>query len=157
MQPKKEEHKWRSILLTAGAVVLSLSLWFAGSAVLPQLSLEWGLTPRQQSWMTMSVQLGFVAGALVSALLNLADRIPTRLLFACSSLAAGSATALIPLVDGAAPALALRFLTGVFLAGVYPPGMKLVASWTRRDRGLGMPAAVSDKPVAGQAKVGGGV
>ena len=117
---------------------MTLSLWFAGSAVVPQLTVEWDMTSRQQSWMTMSVQLGFVVGALVSAIFNLADRISTRLLFAASSLTAGLATASIPWADSAGAALVLRFVTGVFLAGVYPPGMKLIASWTRRDRGLGI-------------------
>jgi len=130
--------KWRSVLLTAFAVALSLSLWFAGSAVVPQLIEEWALTPLQQSWMTMSVQLGFVLGALFSATINLADRVSTRRLFALSSLAAAASTAAIPLVGSANGALVLRFLTGVFLAGIYPPGMKLMATWTKRDRGLGI-------------------
>lgn len=133
-----EQRKWRSILLTAGAVVLSLSVWFAGSAIVPQLTLEWSLTPRQQSWMTMTVQLGFVVGALVSATFNLADRISTRHLFAVSSLAAGLSTAVIPFATGVGLALTGRFFTGVFLAGIYPPGMKLMATWTKRDRGLGI-------------------
>lgn len=114
-----------------------MSLWFSGSAVLPQLTDEWGLSGTEQSWMTMSVQLGFVAGALLSAVLNLADRIPAQLLFAASSLGAAAATAAIPLVsDGPGVALALRLVTGAFLAGVYPPGMKLMATWCKEDRGL---------------------
>jgi MFS family permease len=89
----------------------------------------------------MSVQLGFVVGALGSALLNLADRWRADRLFALSALAGAAANGAIPLlagVDGAGSALALRFLTGVALAGVYPPGMKLVATWTKADRGLGI-------------------
>jgi MFS family permease len=46
---------------------------------------------------------------------------------------------LIPLLaNGLAPALLLRFLTGVLLAGVYPVGMKIMATWTQKDRGLGI-------------------
>jgi MFS family permease len=87
----------------------------------------------------MSVQIGFVAGALVSALLNLADRVSARWLLAISALLAGIATALIPiLAQGLAIALVLRFFTGFFLAGVYPVGMKIMATWTGADRGLGI-------------------
>jgi MFS family permease len=35
-------------------------------------------------------------------------------------------------------AIALRFLTGMFLAGVYPPGMKILATWFRRSRGMAL-------------------
>lgn len=127
---------WSAVTLTAIAVSLALSVWFAGSAIVPQLTQEWSLTPREQSWMTMSVQLGFVVGALISALVNLADRISTRWLFAASSCGAALATAAIPWTAGPALAIPGRFLVGFFLAGVYPPGMKLMATWTRKDRGL---------------------
>jgi MFS family permease len=116
-----------------------MALWFSGSAVVPQLIQEWDLDGSQQSWMTMSVQIGFVVGALGSALLNLADRVSSRNLFAVSALLGALFNGAIPLLDpGLAATLALRFLTGVTLAGVYPPGMKLVATWCREDRGLGI-------------------
>lgn len=116
-----------------------MAVWFSASAVVPSLTAAWNLGEAGQAWLTMSVQAGFVAGALGSALLNLADRVPTHWLFCGSALAAAGATALIPAVaDGPAPALALRFLTGLFLAGVYPVGMKIMTTWTREDRGLGI-------------------
>jgi MFS family permease len=87
----------------------------------------------------MSVQIGFVFGALGSALLNLADRLPSRWLFSLSALLAGAATAAIPAAaTSLLPAIFLRILTGIFLAGVYPVGMKIMATWTREDRGLGI-------------------
>src|SRR5690606_24455527 len=90
-------------------------------------------------WLTMSVQIGFVVGAFGSAVLTLADRIPIRLLFTISALLAAAMTGLIPVLATDLPlALALRFLTGVFLAGVYPVGMKLMTTWTKKDRGLGI-------------------
>jgi len=114
-----------------------MAVWFSASAVLPQLTAEWSLTASQRAWMTVSVQLGFVAGALVSAALNLADRIDARTLIAGSALAGGAANAAILLFDsGPGAPLALRFLTGAAMAGVYPPGMKLVATWTKEDRGV---------------------
>src|SRR5436190_14363263 len=116
-----------------------MGLWFSASAVVPQLAREWGLDGRGKAWMTMSVQIGFVAGTLLSALLNLADRMEARLLVAASALAGAAVNAAIPLL-GAGPrgALVLRFLTGACIAGVYPPGMKLMASWCKTDRGLGI-------------------
>ncbi len=129
--------KWRSLWWIALAGMLAVSLWFSASAVVPQLTAEWGLDGATQSWLTMSLQLGFVVGALLSALLNLADRIPIRGLFAVSALTGALFNAGIALfVHGPATAIALRFLTGVMLAGVYPPAMKLMASWCKEDRGL---------------------
>src|SRR5690606_35397076 len=87
----------------------------------------------------MSVQIGFVVGALGSAVLTLADRIRAQRLFIGAAFLAGGTTALIPLqADAPVAGLGLRFLTGVFLAGVYPVGMKIMATWTQADRGLGI-------------------
>ena len=131
--------KTRALALLALTELLGMSVWFSASAVVPALATAWGLSGGAQSWLTMSVQLGFVAGALGSAGLNLADRISGRWLFAVSSALAGTATCLIPTVgDGLPAALVLRFLTGLFLAGVYPVGMKIMATWTREDRGFGV-------------------
>jgi MFS family permease len=132
-------HKKRVLAYLALAEFLGMSVWFSASAVVPALTAAWSLTDSGQAWLTMSIQLGFVVGALGSAILNLADRIPARWLFAASSLLAGGATLLIPAVgDGLPPTLILRFLTGVFLAGLYPVGMKIMATWTREDRGFGV-------------------
>ena len=129
--------KWRTLILLAIAELLGMSVWFSASAVVPALARDWSLGDSGRAWLTMSVQIGFVVGAFGSALLNLADRIPTTRLFPICALLAAAATAAIPLfASGLAVALPLRFLTGVFLAGVYPVGMKIVATWTREDRGL---------------------
>ena len=116
-----------------------MATWFSASAVVPALSEAWDLDDGGESWLTMSVQIGFVAGALGSAILNIADRFPARWLFAASAALAGAATLAIPLVaDGLAVALPLRMLTGIALAGVYPVGMKIMSTWTSHDRGLGI-------------------
>jgi MFS family permease len=131
--------KWAQVAFLTTAELLAMTVWLSASAVAPQLQAEWSLTPGQSSWLTMSVQLGFVIGALLSAVLNLADRLSAHRLFAASALLAAAANAAIPILDaGPGPGFALRFLTGFALAGVYPPGMKLVASWCREDRGLGI-------------------
>ena len=131
--------KWKNLLLLAFAAMLAMSLWFSGSAVLPQLTIEWKLSPTQQSWMTNSVQIGFVCGALLSALLNLGDRIRNHWLFAISALASAGFNAAIPALNPSFnTTILLRFLTGFGMAGVYPPGMKLVATWCEEDRGRGI-------------------
>ncbi|OAI43459.1 MFS transporter [Verrucomicrobia bacterium SCGC AG-212-E04] len=129
--------KWRTLILLAIAELLGMSVWFSASAVVPALAREWSLDDAGRAWLTMSVQIGFVAGALGSALLNLADRIHSTRFFTICALLAAAVTAAIPwFAQGLGAALPLRFLTGVFLAGVYPVGMKIAATWTREDRGL---------------------
>ncbi|HLF88690.1 MAG TPA: hypothetical protein VI451_07100 [Anaerolineales bacterium] len=114
-------HKWRTLLLLSLAELLGMSVWFSASAVVPALTDAWSLTDAGRAWLTMSVQIGFVVGAFGSAVLNLADLIPARLLFAGTAILAGVVTALIPLTAiGLGIAIFLRFLSGVFLAGVYP-------------------------------------
>jgi MFS family permease len=138
MRTLSELGKWPTLLWLALATLLAMATWFSASAVVPALTRAWDLDEAGQAWLTMSVQLGFVVGALGSALLNLADRIPARRLFALSALLAAGVTALVPAVSGLALALPLRFLTGLALVGVYPVAMRLVATWTRTDRGLGI-------------------
>ena len=131
--------KWLNLMVLALAELLALALWFSASAVIPQLTAAWDLSSAQQSWMTMSVQLGFVVGALFSALLNIADRISNRYLIAVSASIGALLNGAVPVFDaGPDLMLALRFGTGFMLAGVYPPGMKLVATWCKEDRGLGI-------------------
>jgi MFS family permease len=131
--------KWRTLVLLSVAELLGMAVWFSASAVVPALTDIWSLSDGDKAWLTMSVQIGFVIGSLVSAIFNLADRWPSRWLFASSSLMAGVTTAFIAVVaNSLGVALILRFFTGVFLAGVYPVGMKIMATWTKRDRGLGI-------------------
>lgn len=131
--------KRRSLFLVSLGELLAMSLWFSASAVVPQLETEWALGGGGQAWLTMSVQLGFVAGAVTSAVFGLADRWPGHRFFCASALAAATFNGAIPLLGpGLGGALVCRFLTGAALAGVYPPGMRLAASWTQRDRGLGV-------------------
>ena len=106
------------------------SLWFAGNAVLADLQAQSGLAASAVSLITSSVQLGFIAGTLVFALLALADRVPGNWLFSASAMLGAGCNAAVVALDGQLPALlALRFAVGFFLAGVYPVGMKLAASW----------------------------
>jgi MFS family permease len=116
-----------------------MALWFSGSAVVPALSREWQLSPSQISWLAIAVQLGFVAGTLISATLNLPDIISTRHLFAVSSFLGAVVNGIFGYyVAEPSSAIVLRFLTGICLAGVYPPGMKIMATWFRERRGMAL-------------------
>jgi MFS family permease len=129
----------RQLAFIAAVQVLVMGTWFSASAVVPALRAEWGLGAAGATWLTASVQLGFVTGAVTAAVLNLADRLPAHRLVACSALLAAAATAAVAtFADGLAAAVPLRFGTGVALAGVYPPGLKLMTSWFDRGRGFAL-------------------
>lgn len=136
MQVEPAHGKWRALTLMGTAELLGMSLWFSASAVSPQLAQLWGLSASEAGWLTTIVQLGFVAGTAVAATLNLADIVRSRTLFALSALSGAAVNAAVLTVDGYQGALALRFLTGFCLAGVYPPAMKMIATWFRAQRGL---------------------
>jgi MFS family permease len=120
---------WSALALLAMAELLGMSLWFTASAVSPELQRLWGLSAAQAGWLTTVVQLGFVAGTAVAALLNLADVIPSRWYFPACALLAAACNGLLLVTGAFGSALVLRFLTGFFLAGVYPPAMKMIATW----------------------------
>ena len=125
----------RVLAVLATAELLAMAPWFSASAVAPTLTRIWHLSPAGTAWLTISVQLGFVAGALVSAVLTLSDRWSARRLFVGSAALAAAATACVALAPGPGAGIACRMLTGAALAGVYPPGMKIVAGWFRERRG----------------------
>lgn len=154
------------LALLAVAELLGMSLWFAGNAVAPMLRDTWRLSGSDVAWLTTVVQLGFVAGTALSALLNLADVVPARVLFAVSAVLGALANASLLVAGGYEAALVTRFATGFFLAGVYPPAMKMAATWFRARRGLavgtvvgaltvgkGMPYLVHAVPGAGVSGV----
>ena len=130
----------RALGLIAGAQVLALGLWFSASAVAPRLEEVWGLETGQTAWLTLSVQLGFVAGALGLAIGGVPDRINSRHIFVVSALVGALANAGLLALDGDrfAAAVGLRALTGIALAGVYPSGLKVMAGWFQRNRGMAL-------------------
>ncbi len=130
------------LALLATAELFGMSLWFAANAVASMLRAEWQLSGSEVAWLTTMVQLGFVAGTAMSALLNLADVIPARLLFGASAVLGALANAALLGAGGYEVALATRFATGFCLAGVYPPAMKMAATWFRARRGLAVGTVV---------------
>jgi MFS family permease len=120
------------------ALILAMSTWFSASAVVPQLREEWALSSGAAAWLTIAVQLGFVTGAIVSSLFNLSDLMSPRIIIFGGALGAAAANAGLLLADGSADALPFRALTGFFLAGVYPPALKLMSTWFQKGRGLAL-------------------
>ena len=134
--------RWRQLALLAAAELLGMSVWFAGTAVAPALRDRLLLSGPQTAWLTSSVQLGFVAGTLVAAVLNLSDIFPLRWYVAGCALLAAAANAILIPANSFPAAIASRLLTGAALAGVYPPAMKMAATWFRAERGLAIGAVV---------------
>ena len=130
------------LALLAISELLGMSLWFAGSAVASQLRERWSLSGAEVGWLTAAVQLGFVAGTALSAFFNLADLIPARRFFAAAALLGAIANAWLATAHGYPDAFASRFLAGACLAGVYPPAMKMAATWFRSRRGLAVGTVV---------------
>jgi MFS family permease len=133
----------RALATLSVALVLSLTTWFSASAVIPQLRSEWSLSDGTAAWLTIAVQLGFVTGALVSSLLNLSDVVSPRPVILGGAAGAATANVLLIAVTGPAVAIPLRFMTGFFLAGVYPPAMKLMSTWFVKNRGVALGILVS--------------
>ena len=130
------------LVLLGGAELLGMSLWFAASAVSAPLGTRWHLSPSSLGWLTAIVQLGFVMGTAFSALLNLADIVPARLLFSLSALVGALANAALLQSASYRGLLVCRLLTGFALAGVYPPAMKMISTWFRARRGLAVGTVV---------------
>ena len=129
--------RWPQLVYLSLAELLALCLWFTASAVLPSIAREWDLGDAGRAAMTIAVQLGFIAGTLGSALGNLPDVwSPRRLMIASAALGAAANAALALAAESLGAALALRFLTGLCMAGAYPPAMKIMATWFRSGRGL---------------------
>lgn len=127
----------RSLIFLLLAQVAAMTTWFATTASLAAMRQGWTLTPFQEGLMTSSVQAGFVGGTVTSALLSAADRYDLRSLFMAAAIFAGAACLLVVFfapTDIAVPLL--RFATGFCLAGVYPVGMKIAATWAKGDLGL---------------------
>lgn len=129
--------KWPSICVILMAQFAAMVVWFASAAAASALARSTPLSGFESALLTSAVQGGFVVGTLASALLGIPDRFDPRRLFMLSALSAGIASgALAALPPTGATILALRFLTGVALAGVYPIGMRLTATWASGDLGL---------------------
>ena len=128
--------QWRMLVIVSVAELLGMSLWLAAGAVAPELAERWSLSPSETGWLSTAVQLGFVAGTALAALLNLADTLPSRRYFAMAGIVGAATNAALVVAPSFAVALVLRCLTGACLAGVYPPAMKMISTWFQSRRGF---------------------
>ncbi len=127
----------RVLIWVTLAEVLAMSLWFSASAVSSTLATVMNLTPYQVPWITASVQIGFVVGAMLSAIFGIQDRINPRLMFPVSAVLASIFNLLFVFeVHIVILGFILRFLTGIFLAGIYPVAVQFISSWFPKGRGL---------------------
>lgn len=115
-----------------------MTTWFSATAVMPQLQAYWNVTPQQSAWLAISVQLGFAIGAVGSATISLSDIVPARYLMAASSVAVAVANLGPFFVHDADTGIALRIITGVLLAGIYAPALKLISTWFQKGRGVAL-------------------
>ncbi|MCQ4159711.1 MFS transporter [Roseomonas sp. GC11] len=140
--PAGAARRWRVLLGLCACVVLGMTTWFSAAAVLPQLRLRWALSETAAAWLTISVQLGFLLGALGAALTGLPDRLPPRRMMLLSALGAALANLALLWAPGPGTAIALRLLTGMLMAGLYPPALKLVSTWFLEGRGLALGSVI---------------
>jgi len=133
-----DKMRWRMLAYLSISLVFSISTWFSATAVIPQLRIIWELTPTTSAWMTIAVQLGFVVGAVISSLFNIADLVSSRYIIMVGSIGAAIANSLLLIADSPEIGIPLRFATGFFIAGVYPPALKLLSTWFQENRGLAL-------------------
>ena len=151
-------------LLVALGELLGMTVWFSATAARAIDAQEFALDPAARAWLTMAVQAGFVAGTLITAITNIADVINPRRLFSSAVIAAACVNGALAFVPTATAIIALRFCTGMALAWVYPPGMKIAAGWFLERRGAALGFVVGALTLrlgvsasAGLAGVGAGV
>ena len=129
----------RALFLLSISILLAMSLWFTGTAVIPQITTLWHSGLALGSWLTIAVQIGFSVGAITFALFNIPDVFSPIKVLVVSAIAAAAANAAFAFFAAQPlPAILLRGATGFFLAGVYPVGMKIIAGWFQRGRGLAL-------------------
>jgi MFS family permease len=130
--------RWKALALICAGVIGAMACWFSTTAIGPDLTAYWGLSDTQSAWLTNAVQIGFVLGALASSAVNLPDIMPMTRLITIAAILAALANGAVLLEPGFGGLLLARLATGVALAGVYPPALKLMATWFVKGRGLAM-------------------
>ncbi|TMD32289.1 MAG: MFS transporter [Chloroflexi bacterium] len=126
-----------TLAFLAAGLLLAMAPWFSASAVAPLLRDEWHASGLGLTLLTVAVQVGFALGALALAISGATDVLPSPVMFVAGAWTAAVATAAFALVArDPVSGILLRLATGAALAAVYPPALKIVAGWFRRDRGL---------------------
>lgn len=126
--------------LTLPVIIISqfccTSLWFASNGIISDLLVNYNLQGSALGHLTSAVQIGFILGTLIFSIFTIADRFsPSKVFFICSLVGAIFNLGIIFESNTLISLLFLRFLTGFFLAGIYPIGMKIAADYF--EKGLG--------------------
>lgn len=127
---------WRALVWIGLSVLCALSLWFSASVIALQLIEMWNLNSSLEAWLSATVPIGFVIGAVISSLLGVADRFNPRKVFAISAFLGAIVNVLLIFVDSAFSGILLRISTGIVLAGVYPIAVKILSQWFPKNRGI---------------------
>ncbi|MBA1138743.1 MFS transporter [Mesorhizobium neociceri] len=135
--------RWLMLAVICASAFLPMTAWFSATAIAPQLTQVWSLSPAQGAWITGAVQVGFAVGALASSIAGLLDIVSLRKVIGISALITAIANLCLLFAPSVSMLLLARFATGVALAGVYPPALKLVSTWFRRGRGVAMGALLA--------------
>lgn len=130
--------RWLMLSVVSVGAFLPMTTWFSATAIAPQLTRLWGLSPAQGAWITGAVQIGFAVGALTSSMAGLPDVFSLRKVIGVSALTAAAANLCLLFAPSVGLMLVARFVTGLALAGVYPPAVKLVSTWFSRGRGTAL-------------------
>ena len=137
LQPEKT-NPFFALALISVCLIGALGTWFSATVILPELTLRAQLGESQQAWLTNAVQLGFVLGAVLIAFFNLSDSMSLTMLIAISCALAALANLLLLWTEIPFGIITLRLMTGAALSGVYPPVVKLIATWFQKGRGIAM-------------------
>ena len=134
----KQTNPFFALALISICLIGALGTWFSATVILPELTLRTQLGESQQVWLTNAVQLGFVLGAVLIAFFNISDSMSLTVLIALSCTLAALANLLLLWTDTPFGMITLRLMTGAALSGVYPPVVKLIATWFQKGRGIAM-------------------
>ncbi len=133
--PRRLAESERQLAVAGLALVLTMAPWFSTAAVIADLRVRLDLGAIAASWLTIGVQLGFVLGAVASAVTGWADRLAAGRLMLVGAVAAAVANAAVIVAPDVATTLLARVLTGAALATVYPAGLRAASGWFRQGRG----------------------
>ncbi|UVA80919.1 MFS transporter [Pandoraea commovens] len=129
--------KVASLAIVLLAQVAAMGVWFSSTTAVALIKRTQAIASGDEAMLTGAVQLGFVIGTVVSATLALPDRYDLRRIFAASALMAALSTGALAVLPPTGPlVILLRLITGICMAGVYPVGIRLVATWAKADLGL---------------------
>ena len=115
------------------------SIWFASNGIMDELVRNFQLPMSSLGHLTSAIQFGFITGTLIFALLTIADRFaPSKVFFVCALLGAVTNLAISLESNSLGSLIGLRFLSGFFLAGIYPVGMKIAADYFEKGLGISL-------------------